>query len=196
MALEMTWAEAAEIGARHALFGLSRMVSQDVDVTISRSLCLPVRKLPQLLDAKSDKGLGVHFTLEGDVGTHLLVLYESTVGSILVNSAGLARTGAATVDELERSALAEAANVMCGYFLNALSDASDLSLLPSPPSLVAGSRRTAIDFVAALQPPGARDVLVAHSTLSIAQSPAAVDVLTIPSETLLKSLLSPTALAA
>ncbi len=196
MALEMTWAEAADLGAHYALHGLSRMVSRDVDVTISRSLCLPVDALPGLFDEESEEGLGAYFTLEGDADTHLLVLYESTMGSILVDSAGLRQGDAATADELERSALAEAGNVICGYFLNALSDASDLSLLPSPPALVTGSKRTVLGFVASLMTPDVGDVLVAHSTLSIARSPAAVDVLAIPSEALLKSLLTPAAWAA
>ena len=196
MALEMTWADAAKLGAHYALLGLSRMVSRDVDVTASRSLCLPVRELPQLCDEESEQVLGAHFTLEGDADTHLIVLYEATVGSMLVASADLPHDDAATADQLERSALAEAGNVICGYFLNAISDASDLALLPSPPSLVTGSKRTALGFVAGLMTPGAQDVMVAHSTLSIARTPAAVDVFAIPSETLLKSLLSPAALAA
>jgi chemotaxis protein CheC len=116
---------------------LSEMAGVPIAVSCSS---LEVVRLAEVFTAAGDPesvALGVYVGMTGDgSGTLLLLLDESTARSLAGLMLGSDPHSLHLDDELSISALAEAGNVGCSTFMNALADATRLRLEATPPVVV------------------------------------------------------------
>jgi chemotaxis protein CheY-P-specific phosphatase CheC len=110
-----------------------------VPVTISSSeidvVGLP--DLPLAVGEPDEPAIGIYVGMEGDGAGHLLLLFDEQMAAEL--SALLLCEDASAVDlhdELAASALAEAANVSCSAFMNAIGQVTGLTLMAMPPVVI------------------------------------------------------------
>jgi chemotaxis protein CheC len=132
--------EVANIGAGHAATALSLMTGTKIMVSVPT---ITVARLVELAPSiiATDKSIAVVLMeMSGTIhGQTILALPLVTARRLAALVLRRPATPDEMLDELERSALTEAANILAGAYLTALSEFLQMQLLPSPPSLVLGA---------------------------------------------------------
>jgi chemotaxis protein CheC len=129
--------EVANIGAGHAATALSQMVDCRVMISVPRITLASLEHLPSLHGDADDEVVAVLMHMLGDLTGRTLLLLPKNNGRLLCDLLLRQEPGTTqSFDELQRSALKEAGNILAGAHMGALSDFMGLMLLPSVPSLV------------------------------------------------------------
>lgn len=130
-------------GVRSAAAGMSEMLGETVTPRGLRVRRSGIPDMLGFLQGQEERALTVALSVRGDAEGDLLLILSSDTARMLEDrlTASL-DVPAAERERVRRDSVAELANVIGTAFLNAVSEASGLELLPYPPSL-------AEDFVAA-----------------------------------------------
>jgi chemotaxis protein CheC len=123
-------------GVRNAVKGLSQMIGEELDMQEPFFSLVPVVDLPNLLGAETEAA-AVFVTTHGELeGQFLLMLpYENALE--MVDLLMLQPTGTTTgLDPMGKSALAEAGNLTGAYFLNKIVEITNLTTVPSAPTVL------------------------------------------------------------
>jgi chemotaxis protein CheC len=129
--------EVANIGAGHAATALSQMVDCRVMISVPKITVATLEHLPNLHGDPNDDVAAVLMHMLGDLTGRTLLLLPKDNAQLLCDL--LLRQDPGTTnafEELQRSALKEAGNILAGAHMGALSDFMGMMLLPSVPSLV------------------------------------------------------------
>ncbi len=129
--------EVANIGAGHAATALSQMTDCRVMISVPQISVVSLVELPGLLGNPDRDVAAVLMHMLGDLtGRTLLVLPEDNA-QLLCDLLLRQEPGTTQMfNELQRSALKEAGNILAGAHMGALSDFMGMMLLPSVPTLV------------------------------------------------------------
>lgn len=129
--------EVANIGAGHAATALSQMVNCRVMISVPKITLASVANLPNLHGDANAEVVAVLMHMLGDLTGRTVLLLPMDNAQLLCDLL-LRKTPGTTqsLEELERSALKEAGNILAGAHMGALSDFMGVMLLPSVPSLV------------------------------------------------------------
>ena len=92
------------------------------------------------------------------------------------------------ITEMEASALGEMRNIMGSFYLNALSDASGLVLMPSPPAVIMDLAGSILDVALADILQESDDALVVEAIFSTKDQQITGNFLVLPSPSFLKQL--------
>ncbi len=151
--------EVANIGAGHAATALSQLTNLSVMISVPRVVFAPEEPMsPPIADSPSHV-TSVLMRMLGDATGHTLLMIRDDTAKLLCDLL-LQRTpdSGANLDELEQSSLKEAANILGGAYLSALSALTKMMLLPSAPHLI--TNKSATEVVALVTQAGdGRDVL-------------------------------------
>ena len=78
--------------------------------------------------------VGIYLTVHGDADGHLMLIHDPKIAFDLIDSQMGQPIGSTNeLGEMEYSVLGEMGNITGSFFLNALADATNLTLTPSPP---------------------------------------------------------------
>ncbi|HEX9729129.1 MAG TPA: chemotaxis protein CheC [Gemmatimonadales bacterium] len=129
--------EVANIGAGHAATALSQMTDRRIMISVPE---INISRLEDVAETVGDpEGVvaAVLMHMLGDLTGRTLLLLPEDNARLLCDLL-LRRTPGTTTsfDELERSSLKEAGNILGGAYMNALSEFMGMMLLPSVPSFV------------------------------------------------------------
>jgi chemotaxis protein CheC len=139
----------AHVGARHAAAALSQMTGGPVLLTVAAVRLERLDRAAATLDRGDDHVAVVRVGMAGDVaGSTLLVLPKRTAMRVAERLLRRPLGSAVALGGLERSAVMEAGNIVCGAYLHAIADGMGIGIVPSPPSL-------AVDAAAAVLAPDA-----------------------------------------
>jgi chemotaxis protein CheC len=129
--------ETANIGAGHAATALSQMTGSTIMISVPDVNVISLEAVPgQLADAEEPVA-AVLMHMLGDLSGRTLLVFPKPTVMRLAELMLRRPVGTSTaLGELEASAIKEAGNILCGAYMNALSDFLGMMLLPSPPSLV------------------------------------------------------------
>lgn len=131
------WTWLVSKGIASALAGLSQMVGQELNVTSLDLKHVPAKEATNLLGGPENLVIGIYLTVHGDAAGHLMLIHEPKIAFELIDmQMGLVSGSTRSLDEMERSVMAEMGNITGSFFLNALADATNLSLIPSPPAVL------------------------------------------------------------
>lgn len=127
-----TWLVSRGIG--NSLQGLSRMVGDQLTVSGLDVKLFPAKDVVKLIGGEEKIVVGIYLNISGDADGHLLLVHEPKMAFDLIDSQ-LGQLPGTTTDlgEMERSVLGEMGNITGSFFLNAIADATNLTLTPSPP---------------------------------------------------------------
>ncbi len=139
--------EVASIGAGHAATALSQLTNLNVMISVPKIMFAPIENASSLTSDLQGKVTAVLIQMLGDGTGHTLLLMQNDTATLLCDLL-LQRTPGTTVgfQELERSCLMEAGNILAGAYLSALSTFTKMVLLPSTPTFV--TDRSAMDIIA------------------------------------------------
>ena len=127
---------------------LSEMSGVPVAISAAAIDIVPLAEVPATVGSPEEPAIGVYVGIEGDGAGYVLVLLDEPMAADLAALLLGEQPGSVTVeDELAASALAEAGNVSGSAFMNALGEATGLTLMAMPP-VVIGDMRGAIMDVA------------------------------------------------
>ncbi len=128
--------EVANIGSGHAATALSQLTNRRISVDVPT---VRIGGLPDTAEGAGDYAT-VRMQVLGDVtGETLQVFPQQTARRIAGILTGADGGVASEFNELERSALVEAGNIVAGAYLNALSDFMGMLLLMSAPTMRLGT---------------------------------------------------------
>jgi chemotaxis protein CheC len=101
-------------------------------------------------DAPTSESVGIYLQMKGSLGGQALLILPKTSALNLADLLQEVPPGTTTnLGDVERSALAEAGDVMVSYFLNAVSGLTRQPLLPSTPTVMVDRLATILDkFIA------------------------------------------------
>ncbi|OPX30464.1 MAG: hypothetical protein B1H08_01625 [Candidatus Omnitrophica bacterium 4484_171] len=136
--------EIGTIGAGRAATALADLLNTKVEITLPEVKLIPLENLDKILGDPEKSFFVLDTGIEGDVGGRIFFLLPPSearvLGGVLI---GKEPKDVDFEDALFQSSLKEAANILVGAYMNALSDITGLSILYGVPSL-------ALDMVAAL----------------------------------------------
>lgn len=128
--------EVANIGAGHAATALSQLTSQRIMINVPQLHALPLDQVPGLLGPSDQIVAAVLMHMLGDLTGRMLFMVPEPDARRLCDILLRRDQGTTTAfGDLERSSLKEAANILGGAYMSALSDFLGMMLLPSVPSL-------------------------------------------------------------
>ncbi len=129
--------ETANIGAGHAATALSQMTGSTIMIKVPAINIMQLEAIPSQFGEDEEPVAAVMMHMLGDLsGRTLLVFPKPTVMRLAELMLRRPVGSSVALGELETSAIKEAGNILCGAYMNALSDFLGMLLLPSPPSLV------------------------------------------------------------
>jgi len=136
--------EIGTIGAGRAATALADLLNTKVEITLPEVKLIPLENLDKILGDPERSFFVLDTGIEGDVGGRIFFLLSPSEARILGGTLiGEEPKDVDFEDALFQSSLKEAANILVGAYMNALSDITGLSILYGVPSL-------ALDMVAAL----------------------------------------------
>ena len=131
------WTSLVSKGIANALYGLSLMVRHQIAVTSLSLKWLPVKEAAAKICGPDEKGVGIYLAIEGDANGHLLMMHDINMAFRIIDiQLGIPIGTTTRMGDMERSILGEMGNITGAFFLNALADATDLVLMPSPPAVM------------------------------------------------------------
>jgi len=129
--------EVANIGSGHAATALSQMTDCRVMISVPRIEVVPVEDLPMLHGDPECEVAAVLMHMLGDLTGRTLLLLPTDNAMQLCDLLMRQQLGTTSnFEELQRSALKEAGNILAGAHMGALSEFLGMMFLPSVPTLV------------------------------------------------------------
>ena len=141
--------EIGNIGSGNAVTALATMLNKEIDMSVPSVKIVPFNEIVNILNGPESLVVGVLVGMSGDLNGYILMLMDPQQAYEMTSLAfGQKRTppevlNDETVDEMDRSALTEMANILIGSYLSAICMLTNLTVMPSVPQL-------AIDMVGAI----------------------------------------------
>lgn len=124
-------------GLSNSIRGLSEMVGQEIEITSLNPKIVDIREVPGMFGDPEALTVGVYTQVRGIADGHILLVYQPQVAFDLMDMLlGYTPGSTTSIGKLERSALAEMGNIMGTFFLNAVAESLQITLLPRPPAVV------------------------------------------------------------
>lgn len=139
--------EMCNMGVSHAANSLSALTNRKISISVPAVEMLPVRRISNY--AGGDAVIGISLGLSGSIALTVLLLFSRKNAFSLVDmmmQRGEGETKA--LEEMDKSALLEAGNILGSHFANTLADFLNLRLAPSTPLLLEGSAEAMLGSIA------------------------------------------------
>ena len=135
-------------GARAAEIALRQMTGLQVDLDVSRVQPVAFADVPSLLGGPEAPVVGIHLKVYGDCRANVLLALSPETALKLAG--GLFPPGVASLEQMEEiqySGLMELGNIVTCSYLNALSVALRMSMIPSVPMLANDMAGAVVDVL-------------------------------------------------
>lgn len=163
-----TWTWLVSKGIANALSGLSQMVGQEFSVTSLNIRQFPAKDAAILLGGPENLVVGICQEFHGDATGYLMLIHEPKMAFELIDiQMGLPPGSTRGLEEMERFILAEMGNIAGSFFLNALADAANLTLTPSPPAVMIDMAGAILDIALTEIMQEQDDILVVKTTFNV-----------------------------
>ena len=177
------------LGSQNAISGLSAMVDQEIEMTAVSARQISVDAVPDLFGGREKVAVAVYLAVTGATEGHMFLVYPPDTAMCLVDLLMGEEPGTTTeITEMEASALGEMGNIMGSFYLNALSDASGLILMPSPPAVIMDMAGSILDVALADILMESDDALVVEAVFATKDQKIHGNFLVLPSPDFLRQL--------
>lgn len=128
--------EIGNIGAGNAATALATMLGRRIQMSVPRAGVLPIDQIPQLVGDEEEPVVCVDFEVSGSApGKIIFLLTQESALKLVDLLMGLPAGTTVSLDEMGRSVIMEAGNILTGSFLTAFADFCRLQLIPSVPAI-------------------------------------------------------------
>ena len=150
-------------GVNDAINGLSQMIGKDIDLSSMSITNIPAQNIAAALGGADTTIIGVYLAFSGPANGHIILAHHPTVAFKLLDSLIGKKNNCLDLSELEQSALGEVGNVTGTFFLNAVANALNVVIHPSPPVVI-------IDMAGAILDIAMVDILQEGDQVSIVEA--------------------------
>jgi len=152
-------------GIRKAAEGFSGMLGEELSVSHSQVVLIPLVEIPMLLGGPEAESVGIYLQVHGELGGQMMLVLPYQKAMELTDLMIGAPVGTTThLGSLERSALAEAGNITGTFFLNTVASLTGLGARPSPPAVMVDMVGAIIDIIIAVSGSVSDHVLMISSS--------------------------------
>ncbi|ADG82368.1 chemotaxis protein CheC [Thermincola potens] len=142
--------EIGTIGAGNGATALSVMMGKRIHMTVPEIKIIPFTEVTEALGGAEQVVAGLFTTTTGQAPCNILFVLPIESARVLVDILmGRPLGTTAELDALDKSALAEVANVVSGAYLNSLSSFTKLDFIPSVPAIAIDMAGAILDTVLA-----------------------------------------------
>lgn len=127
--------EVGNIGAGNAATALATMINKKVDMNVPMIQILDYNDITQILGGEETVVSGIYFGVDGDINGNIMFLLDIQSSKKLTGMLMGKDDSTEELDEMDRSALQEVGNILCGSYISSLSALTGLFLNLSVPSL-------------------------------------------------------------
>lgn len=128
--------EIGNIGTGNAATALSTLTGKKIEITVPSAEIVPIGKIVFIFPQPEDIVIGIRMVVRGDAELDVLLILDRQAGKrILTDLLGSPCEDITQLDEMSTSALKEIGNIMCGSYITALAEFTQLYLDPLPPEL-------------------------------------------------------------
>lgn len=128
--------EIGNIGAGNAATALAKMLNKKVDMDVPKVKILEFKDVNEILGGAEMTVIGILLRVNGDLDGDMMFILEYHAARVLVNVLmGTELDETSEFSELELSALKEIGNILAGSYLSALSQLTNLLIMPSVPDM-------------------------------------------------------------
>jgi chemotaxis protein CheC len=129
--------EIGNIGAGNATTALSKLINGRVDMLVPKVQMLAFKELAEIIGGAETLVAGILLSLDGDIQGSMLFILENQAAHHLVYKlmGGIGEENNGSFTDMELSALLEIGNIISGAYLTAISQMTNLSIIPTVPSL-------------------------------------------------------------
>ncbi|MEW5961131.1 MAG: chemotaxis protein CheC [Chloroflexota bacterium] len=121
----------------HTAGNLSSMVGRPITIEVLKVETLPISQVTTIAGAPETETVGIYLMIDGDLTGQAVLMLLLTEALCMVDLLMDLSPGTTTsLEDLERSALAEVGNVTLAGFLNEIAKLTGLSARPSPPMVI------------------------------------------------------------
>lgn len=168
---------------------LSTMIGQEVAVEDLRLRKVSMDEVARLMGGREALTVGIYLTVSGSANGHMMLMYQPAIALGFVDLLLGQEIGMTNeLGEMERSALGEMGNVVGSSFLNAMADAANLRLMPSPPNVTMDMAGALLDIIAVDIMLNQDDAYIAETTFRTADQRMSGLFFVIPGDSLMQAL--------
>jgi chemotaxis protein CheC len=140
--------EIGTIGSATAATALADMIACKVEIQVPQVSLVPLENLANILDTPDKLYFVLDMEVKGDVGGRIFLLLPPEDARFLASALlGKPKEELDLKDDMFRSALQEACNILGGAYVSALADMTSFTILTSIPSLALDMVGAILDFI-------------------------------------------------
>lgn len=128
--------EIGNIGAGNAATALAKMLDKKIDMKVPQIKVMKFSEVSEVLGGAENQVVGILLGVQGDIKSSIMFILDLQSSQLLVNILmGRPLTHELEYDEITCSALKEIGNILAGSYLCALSNLTNLRMMPDVPDL-------------------------------------------------------------
>ena len=128
--------EIGNIGAGNTATALSQIVNKKIDMNVPKVSLIPIEDVPDLVGGPDNIVVAIFLRVYGKAPGNILFIMPKQNAFFMVDDLmGRPHGTTQSLDEMDISALKEVGNILAGSYLNAFFHFTNISMLPSIPSL-------------------------------------------------------------
>ncbi len=142
--------EICNIGAGHAATALSQMTGRRIALEVPKVNLLDLKEVPEVVGGAEKLVVGLYLRMLGESTGTIFMIFPLPSAKALVSLLGVPpkETDEATFeDEMIASSLKEVGNILASSYLTAINRMTNLTLLPSVPSIAYDMAGSIVDFI-------------------------------------------------
>lgn len=181
--------EVVNVGTGQAATALSQLLGQKVLINVPDMQMVSLSDVPGHLGGPERPIVGIYFTINGDLGGRILLLFAQESGHRLASMlTGEGNGSTMTLDEISRSSIMEMGNIIANSYLNGMAGLLDMSLLPSIPFYAEDMLGAVVDYLLIEIAEVADYALIINTQMSIESIDLAGSFLVFPDEVFMKKI--------
>ncbi len=139
--------EIANICAGNAATSLSQLINRRIEMNVPDVHFIRVENVPECVGGAETLVVGVVCQVYGDAPGVILLIFPQKDARILAQILTNKKTEDGIFTEMDQSSVKEAGSILAAAYLNTLSKFTDLSLIPSTPTILIDMVGALIDYI-------------------------------------------------
>lgn len=139
------------------------MIGKEINLSSMTTKNIPAKNIALALGGPETTIIGVYLAFSGPAKGHIVLAHHPTVAFKLLDSLIGKKNNCTDLSELEQSALGEVGNITGTFFLNAVANALNVVIYPSPPVVL-------IDMAGAILDIAMVDILQEGDEVSVVEA--------------------------
>lgn len=128
--------EIGNVGAGNSATALSQVINKKIDMNVPKVSLIPIEEVPDLVGGPDSLIVAIFLRVYGKAPGNILFLMPKKNAFFLVDDLmGRPHGTTQTLDAMDESALKEIGNILTGSYLNSFFHFTNISMIPSIPSL-------------------------------------------------------------